>query len=167
MRLKKAVSLAVLILGFGCATRPVPTPIPEAASIQTLAERESDPRRAASLRLVETARSDLAGERFERAARNLSRAIEIDPGDPYAYFYLGVARYRVGRFPEAGELFGRAAGLFGDLNVWRSEALAFRGECLERTGRPADAQAAFEEARTVDPGNARANEGLSRLSGHM
>ncbi|MFH1262243.1 MAG: tetratricopeptide repeat protein [Pseudomonadota bacterium] len=151
----------------GCA--PIkPAPSPESAPMSEIIARESsDPRRAASLRMVDAARTDLEAGRLERAAEKLARGLEVDPGNPYAYFYLGVVRFRANRLEEAAELFIRSAGLFADAADWRAEALAYRGESFERSGKIPEARGAFEEALKADSVNQRAREGASRLAGKM
>jgi tetratricopeptide (TPR) repeat protein len=165
MPVKIFASVLLSLFVFSCAPRPIVPP--ETVPIEKMAETVTDPRRAASLRVTEEGRVDLLAERYERGAQKLARAIEIDATNPFAYFYLGLARFRVGRFAEAGDLFSRSAGLFSSDEAWRADALAFRGESLEKGGRPAEAKRAYEEALQVDSGNVRAQDGLSRLSGEM
>jgi tetratricopeptide (TPR) repeat protein len=164
MQLKRIRIALSFVVFFGACAPVAPTPVPETAPIGEMAEHETQPRRAASLRVVEQARGELSKSMYERAAQKLARAIEIDPSNPYAYFYLGVVRLRVNRFEEAGELFLRSSNLFVNLEPWRAEALAYRGECFERLTRPEEARRAFEAALAVDSSNPRAHDGLSRLS---
>lgn len=154
----------ILVLFLAACVSQKPAPLPEMAPMADLAKAELEPRRAASLRLVEQGQKDLTGSRFERAAQSFSKAIEVDPGNPYAYFYLGMARFRVSRFEEAAELFLRGANLFGDLDAWKGEALAYRGESLECSGRLEEARRSFRAALDVDASNVRAQEGEARLS---
>lgn len=160
--MKRFLSFVFLAWLAGCVPlRPSPTP--ESVPIGELAQKEAQPRRAASLRLVEQGRIDLFRSLYERAAQQLSKAIEVDSTNPYAYFYLGVTRFRVSRFEEASELFLRAANLFSDLDAWKAEAMAYRGESFEKSGRFPEAKQAFEEALRIDSSNLRAHDGLSRL----
>lgn len=47
-------------------------------------------------------------DRFDRAAEHLSRALELDPGNPDLLFERAVCRWRLSDFPEALADFGRA-----------------------------------------------------------
>jgi tetratricopeptide (TPR) repeat protein len=153
--------LLTLILA-GCVP-PKPAPPSEEATIVELPPPEVSPRRAASLRLVEEGRRDLQSSLFERGAQKFAKALEVDPGNPHAYFFLGLARFRVNRFEEAAELFSRAGNLFADSGTWKAEAMAYRGESLEKSGRIEDGRKEFEEALRIDPLNVRAAKGFERL----
>ena len=115
------------------------------------------------MRLVNQGKKELASERFSRAAHQLQGAIEIDSSNPFAYFYLGLARFRSTRFAEAADLFQRASDLFGEMTNWKADSLAFRGESLEKMNRMAEAHRSFEDALLIDPQNSRADEGLKRV----
>lgn len=159
--------LVLLLLFMAACQAPKTSLTPERTSMELLAQKENRPRRAASLRLVEGGRKDLTTSRFGQAAQKFSQAIEVDAGNPYAYFYLGVARYRTGRFDESAEIFLRSSNLFVDANDWRAEALTRRGESFEKIGRIEDARLAYERARKIDFGNERAHKGWYRLSDQM
>ncbi|HLG18966.1 MAG TPA: hypothetical protein VI895_04000 [Bdellovibrionota bacterium] len=158
------VGLCTTLLLVGGCVKTGPQVEPTAVPIGEMAEHESDPRRAASMRVVEEGRKELTKNLYERAAYHFSRAVEIDSSNPFAYFYLGVTRFRSGQFNQAANLFGRSSDLFDLMNNWRAEALAYRGESLEKTGKIQEAQKAFALALEADASNARAQEGHARLN---
>ena len=155
-----SVSIVVVLLISSCALRK---PAPPRESFEEIAQKAEGPARSASMRLIEEGRTELRQSRFERAANRFSKAIEIDASNPFAYFYLGVARYRVSRYSQAVELFGRASDLFRETPSWQAEALAYRGESFEKLSKHTSAIKNFEEALTVDAQNERAREGISRV----
>ncbi len=144
-------------------TKGPPKPVTEVVSISELINQEKNPRRVASLNWVDLGKRELDQSHFERAAQKFGKAIEIDPKNPLAYFYLALTRYRLQRWNESIELFQRAFDLFSSEEGWKAETLAYQGEGFEKLGRLEDAKTKFEEALELDSNNLKAKEGLSRL----
>lgn len=164
MSVKSAlIGFCFLLLFLHCA-RPVPRTIPEDIRLEDVVQNADNPRRAASIRLVEKGRKELARSRFERAARYFSKAIEIDVNNPFTYFYYGVLRFRTRQFSQAAELFARSASFFDDLDLWQAEAWAYRGESLENLRNFSKARKAYDKAMDIDNRNDRAQRGLSRIA---
>jgi len=164
--IRSSLFLSLVILGaenYACHPTPQPMQEPTSVPMEPLALSASTPERAASMRLVEQGQDEISKGRFERAAYRLSQAMEVDSTNPFAYFYLGVVRMRTSRYQQAADLFGRAADLFSMFKSWKAEALAYRGENVEKLGRSEEARKIFERASSIDAGNGRAKEGLSRL----
>ncbi|MFH1016682.1 MAG: tetratricopeptide repeat protein [Pseudomonadota bacterium] len=156
----------ILVLAAGCVPRPAPTPQePTKTSLEGMAQGAENPTRAASMRIVEFGREELNQLRFERAANQFSKAIEIDASNPFAYFYLGLTRLQTKRLSQAADFFGRAADLFVTFPEWKSEALAYRGECLEKMNMLEAARKVYQRAIGVDSANNRAHMGLTRIGG--
>ena len=154
-----------LILFFvaGCAPAPAPSPEPTKVPLGGIAQGAETKPRAASMRIVEAGRVELNQLHFERAAAQFSRAIEIDSSNPFAYFYLGLVRQQNQSWSQAADLFLRAADLFAAFPSWRAEALACRGECLEKMGQLESARKVFQKAIETDSSNLRARNGLDRI----
>ena len=154
-------ALAVLWIVAGCARQApsfVPPPFEQAVT------KERDPKRLASLRLVETGKRELQNFRLERAAQEFTRAIEIDAANPYAYFYFAQTRIRGQRMAEAVDLLDQAVARFDRDAPWKSEALTLRGEVLESMKEYARAKVSFQDAVKVHAKNTRAKQGLARLA---
>jgi hypothetical protein len=122
------------------------------------------PSRAASLRLTEQARKELATGAMDVALRDLGRAVSIDAGDPFEYYYLGRAYFLRGNYPQAPTFFQRSRLGFGGRPEWLGETLSYEGMCDEELGKPADAAKAYQRAVSIAPGNFRARIGYRRLS---
>jgi len=122
------------------------------------------PARAASLRMTEQARKELAKGATDVALRDLARAVSIDPGDPFEYYYLGRAYFLRRNYPQALTFFQRSQLGFGGRPEWLGETLSYEGMCDEELGKPEDAAEAYQHAVTIAPGNFRARIGFGRLS---
>lgn len=135
------------------------------SSIQGAIDKEQNPARAASMRIAEQARTELLDGHPEQASRGLQRAVEIDPSDPYAYFYLGRVYITEKNYPQAMTFLKRAEIGFGNGNpLWLSETLAFEGLAYEESGRDTAAAAAYQQALQVNSGNLMARVGYTRLA---
>jgi len=127
--------------------------------------RNTPPERAASLRLSGQGLSALEEGRAEEAVDHLERAIQIDPANPFAYYYFGLAHLDQGRREEALTLLSRAEVLFHDRPYWLCETLVTMGEVLETMGRPLAAVSCFQRALAEDPWSEEAAAGLDRTNG--
>jgi tetratricopeptide (TPR) repeat protein len=117
------------------------------------------------MRIAEEARVALLGGHPDEAIRELSRAVSVDPSDPYAYFYLGRAYIAEKNYAQAMTFLKRAEIGFGSQNAaWLSETLGFEGLAYEESGRDTAAAAAYQQALQVNPGNLMARVGYTRLA---
>jgi hypothetical protein len=119
---------------------------------------------AASLRLTEEGRKQLADGQTDEAMRTLARAVSVDPGDAFAYYYLGRAHLQRKNYEQALTFFRRAEVGFSARRDWMAEALTYEGACDEELGRQADAIKAYQEALAASPNNLRARVGYGRLA---
>ncbi len=135
------------------------------SSLESIIGSESDPARAASLRVTDEARKELLAGQTDDAIRTLSRAIGIDSANPYAYLYLGRAYIAKKDLTQALSFFKRAEIGFGTTNpVWLGETLAFEGLAYEQADHINAAAAAYQQAMAADPGNLMARVGYTRLA---
>lgn len=135
------------------------------SSLQAAIDQEHDPARAASMRIAEQARITLIDGHPDEAARELARAVSIDPSDPYAYFYLGRAYIAKKNYTQAMTFLKRAEIGFGSRNaLWLSETLAFEALAYEESGHVTAAAAAYQQALQANPGNLMARVGYTRLA---
>jgi tetratricopeptide (TPR) repeat protein len=121
------------------------------------------PTLAASLRLAESARTQLADGRVDDALRDLGRAVSLDPSDAFAYYYLGRAYLARKNYIQAQTFFRRAVIGFNERPDWSAEALTYEGLCDEELGRSIDAAQAYKRALAASPNNLRARVGYGRL----
>jgi tetratricopeptide (TPR) repeat protein len=142
------------------------TPGPEldATSLASEIKHAATPARAASLRLTEQAREELADGAGDGALRDLGRAVSIDPGDPFEYYYLGRVYLARKNYTQALTFFQRSELGFAGRPDWLGETLTFEGACDEELGRTPDAAKAYQRAVAAAPDNLRARLGYGRLS---
>lgn len=154
-----------------------PTPPPPALDLGTAASapdlgaesldpeirRASSPALAASIRLTEQARRELGQSDVDSALRDLGRAVSVDPGNPFAYYYLGRTYLTKKNYAQALTFFQRAELGFTGRADWLGETLSFEGNCDEELSREPDAAKAYQAAVAAAPGNFRAQAGYGRL----
>jgi tetratricopeptide (TPR) repeat protein len=115
--------------------------------------------------VTEQARLELAKGDANTALRDLGRAVSIDPGNPFAYYYLGRTYLTRNDYAQAETFFQRAELGFTGRPDWLGETMSYVGACDEQLGRSSDAAKAYQRAVTLAPGNFRAVAGNSRLGG--
>ena len=98
----------------------------------------------------------------ETARGVLLRAREIDPANPLAPFYLGLAEAALGALEPAAEAFREAVRL----DQGNPEARVALGRTLSQLGRPQEARQEYEAALAVAPGSPAAFVGLGVLELH-
>lgn len=125
------------------------------------------PALAASLRLTEQARQEIDNQHPNAAIRTLGRAISIDAGDPFAYFFLGRAYLAKSNYAQALTFFQRAEIGFGARPEWLSESISFEGACEEELGQLTKAAHDYERALTASPNNLMARVGYTRLAAYL
>ncbi len=142
---------------------------PDLASVSLAAEIKNaeTPARAAALRVTEQARVNLAAGRTDEALRDLGRAVSIDPGNPFGYFYLGRVYIARHNYAQALTFFKRAEIGFSARPDWLGETIGFEGACYEELGQFTDAALAYRRALGAAPNNLRARVGYSRLSNYL
>lgn len=122
------------------------------------------PNVAAATRLVDAGRTQMAAGDYGAALEQLERAIAIDPGNPYAYYYLAELHFLHHTYDQAIAFADRAASL-SDARApdWASRAYTLQGNAFEAAGRFVDARSAYARAIQAAPGNLAAQVGLARV----
>jgi hypothetical protein len=134
------------------------------ASLQPEINNAVAPALAASLRLTEGARKQLAVGLTDDAMRELARAVSLDPSDAFAYYYLGRGYLQKKNYEQALTFFRRAEIGFSGRADWSAEVLSYDGACDEELGKPTDALQAYQRALAASPNNLRARVGYGRLA---
>jgi hypothetical protein len=135
-----------------------------AASLAPEFKHAATPARTASLRLTEQARQELLKGDANAALQDLGRAVSIDPGNPFEYYYLGRVYLTRHNLVQAATFFQRAELGFAGRPDWLGETLSFEGACDEQLGRAPDAVKAYKRAVALAPGNFRAQAGWGRVA---
>ena len=139
---------------------------PDLAEVSLASEitKADTPALAAALRVTEQARVELASGNTDSALRDLGRAVSIDPGNPFGYFYLGRAYLARRNYQQALTFFKRAEIGFSSRPDWLGETIGFEGACYEELGQATDAALAYKRALESSPNNLMARVGYSRRS---
>jgi tetratricopeptide (TPR) repeat protein len=158
----------------GVAATPAPPPLDYAnvppsmpvsdSSLDPLIQKTTEPALGTSLRITEEARRQLAAGHPDEAIRTLGRAVSVDAGNPYAYFYLGRSYFMKKDYNQALTFLARAEIGMGSDSAWLGETLSFEGACYEELGRNREAADAYQRAIQVAPGNLMARVGYGRLA---
>jgi Tetratricopeptide repeat len=152
-----------------------PPPALDLGSIQSgpdLAETPLDgeikkadtPALMAALRVTEQARVELEAGQTADAIRDLGRAVSIDPGNPFEYFYLGRAYIARRNYTQALTFLQRAEIGFASRPDWLGADVGFEGNCYEELGQNSEAALAYQRALATAPNNVTARVGYSRLA---
>jgi len=142
-------------------------PDPSDASLDPEIKIARSPSLAASMRLTEEARKDLAAGKTDEAIRTLGRAISIDPADPFEYFYLGRSYMARKNYAQAITFLKRAEMGLGARPEWYGAIEAYEGACYEVLGKTVEAARAYQRAVGAAPNNLMARVGYSRLAASL
>jgi Tetratricopeptide repeat-like domain len=135
------------------------------ASLEPEIKQAASPALAASLRMTEEARKRLAAGDTDAAMRMLGRAVSIDSGNPFEYFYLARVYMVRKNYRQALTFLKRAEIGFAARPDWLGETIGYEGTCYEQSGRLSDAQSAYQRALADAPNNLMARIGYGRLAG--
>ncbi len=144
---------------------PEPTlpPLPDDSSLLAKITPGVSPQRAASLRLTDEGRKLIDAGELARALSLLEKTIVIDSTNPYGYFYLAKAQYRLGRYQQSLNFLDVAQSRLGNEPFWLAEIQALRGDNYRGLGQLQRAEASYQQALRLNSGSSTATEGLLRL----
>ncbi|HEY1852296.1 MAG TPA: tetratricopeptide repeat protein, partial [Candidatus Binataceae bacterium] len=138
-----------------------------ATSLDEEIKKADTPARMAALRVTEQARVELQAGHTDEAIRDLGRAVSIDPGNPFEYFYLGRAYIARRNYHQALTFLERAEIGFAARPDWLGADVGLEGDCYEELGQNTDAVLAYRRALGTAPNNLTARVGYSRLASYL
>jgi hypothetical protein len=139
----------------------VPPPLPDDSSLLAKIMPGTPPQRAAALRLTEEGRRLLDAGDPRKALSRLEQSIVIDSSNPYGYFFLAKAHYRLGRYKESLNFLDVAESRLSQETFWLADVYALRGENFRALGMTQEAEASYTQALRLNSGNRTAAEALS------
>jgi len=145
------------------APPPVPPPLPDDSSLLAKITPNVTPQRAASLRLTDEGSKLLEAGEPAKALNRLERTIVIDATNPYGYYYLAKAQFRLGRYAESLNFLGVAESRLSGEPFWLAEVHALRGENYRAQGQLQRAEASYMQALRLNSGNRTAADALARM----
>ncbi len=155
------LSLATLAAFSGCTTRKVvivetekPAPPPAKNKGQAIASQKH----------VDNGLKQLNKGHYKQATEQFRLAIDKDPRNWEAYFYLGLTYQRWKKYNDSIEHFRLAIEYNSGDKVWLSRVRLHIGISLEYIGRYRDAEREYQMAMTLNPKNKEASERWERVS---
>lgn len=133
------------------AARPDPATYVPASRLSLPSTDGLAPHRVASLRLAERGARELAAGQDEAASRTLDRAVALDPGNPYAFYLIGLLRHRQGAFGQSLAVLRKAEILLGADRAWLAETYLLMALDQEALARPREALRLYEAALELEP----------------
>ena len=140
-----------------------PAPLPDDSSLLAKITPGISPQRAASLRLTDEGSKLLDAGEAAKALTRLEKTIVIDSTNPYGYFYLAKAQFRLGRYRESLNFLDIAESRLRSEPFWMAEVQALRGDNYRALGQVQRAEASYAQSLRFNSGNRTAADGLSRL----
>jgi tetratricopeptide (TPR) repeat protein len=119
------------------------------------------PRRVASLRLAEEGRKLLQAGEYQTGLSRLEKAIALDSGNPYAYYYLAVAHFHLSQYQQSLNFLEIVGPALADKPSWLSRVCALEGENYRALGLFERADRKYLDALTLDASNRVALAGLT------
>jgi tetratricopeptide (TPR) repeat protein len=141
----------------------LPAPLADDSSLLAKITPGVTPQRAASLRLTDEGSKLIDAGEPAKALSRLERTIVVDATNPYGYFYLAKAQYRLGHYSESLNFLAVAESRLGGEPFWLAEVHALRGENYRAQGQLQRAEASYAQALRLNSGNRTAAEALPRL----
>jgi tetratricopeptide (TPR) repeat protein len=145
------------------STVSLPPPLADDSSLLAKITPGVTPQRAASLRLTDEGSRLLDAGEPSKALSRLEKTIVVDATNPYGYFYLAKAQYRLGRYSESLNFLAVAESRLSAEPFWLSEVHALRGENYRALGQLQRAEASYTQALRLNSGNRTAADALPRL----
>ena len=87
----------------------------------------STPKARAAAGVLESGRKELAAGNNEKAEDLFQQAINIDPANGIAYYYLARAKYELGQYQQAMGVLDKAEGLLQGSSAWMEAIETLRG----------------------------------------
>ncbi len=122
------------------------------------------PKQQVSLHLTREGQEALLRGALLEASNRLTKAIDLDPTNPFPFYYLGEIHYQRSQYQQSLTFLEKAKGLFRNNHTWLSKVYALMGVNYEALGDLTAAQESFGEALDEDRSNILAEEGLSRVN---
>jgi len=119
------------------------------------------PRRAASLRLAEEGRKLLQAGEYQTGLSRLEKAIALDSGNAYAYYYVAVAHFHLSRYRQSLSFLEIVGPSLADKPSWLSRVYALEGENYRVLRLFDRADRKYLDALTLDASNRVALAGLT------
>jgi len=133
-------------------------------NLQTLVREEDPAHRRASMRLISQAMSVDQVVGNSNLIAELEDALQLDPYNPFAYYYLGWAVGKKNKWKKSLTLSRKAEQLFQINPVWQGKSLVLQAQAEKGLGNQARAATLYQRAKIMDEKNPLIDEGLQTLA---
>lgn len=121
--------MGLIFLAAGCA-KERPRRTPEEVSIPTRpapsVSESLSPKREASQRIVQIGKNYLEAGDDDKAVQTFQEAVNIDPENGVAFFFMSLGLYRLHLFDDALGILERADTLLAPYSDWHEEVVRLR-----------------------------------------
>jgi Tfp pilus assembly protein PilF len=119
--------------------------------------------KVASRNHVENGKKFFHKGKFPKALQEFNKAVDKDPNNYEAFYYLGLTQQKMGNFKRSVASFEMAIELNKGDKLWVSEIRVSLGQSYESLGNFDKAKAEYQFALSIDPSNKEASEGYGRV----
>ena len=161
-----AFGLLIIIFSFlmtSCYSRISFPEEDKKGNLFSFAPKKLTPKQKISLHLSQKGEQSLLQGNFTEASSTLSKAIDLDPSNPFAYYFLGETHYQTGEYQLSIALLEKTERLFGNNILWRSKTYVLMGSNYEALKNFPKALSFFEKALNNNKHNVIAKDGLDRI----
>lgn len=166
--MEKIIALSIVTIIFpllltSCYSKPYYPGEDRKGNLSFLLQKKLTPKQTISLRLSQKGEQSLLQGKFTEASNAFSKAIDLDPFNPFAYYFLGETHYQKGEYPLSLVLLEKTERLLGNNTLWRSKTYALMGSNYVALKNFQKAISFFEKALHTNKHNVIAQEGLNRI----
>jgi tetratricopeptide (TPR) repeat protein len=163
MNLKHLTCFLLFFFLLSCQTLvPPPSEEIEEKFSPTLSQSLT-PEQTVSLRLTQEGEEALLRGSMIEASNTFAKAIDLDPSNGFAYYFLGEINFQKGKYHQSLTFLEKAEGILQKRSHWLSKIYSLMGINYETMIHLKKAQQFFELALIEDKKNIIAREGLSRI----
>ena len=143
------------------------TSLPPEASLIGKIDSRTPPQQAASLRLTDDGRMLIESGKHTKALTHLEKTLALDSTNPYVYYYLAKAHFKLANYRQSVDFLDVAESLLHNQPYWMAEVLSLRGENFQAMGLLKEASLSYADALHLNPKNQKAGVGLNRVERAM
>jgi Flp pilus assembly protein TadD len=154
-------AIVLLAVASGCASKKV---VVVQQGGQTAGGADNQGLVIASHKLTENGKKFLRKGKYAQASQQFELAIEKDPTNWEAHYYLGLTYQQWKKHVDAVRCFRKSIDLHPQDKVWVSRVRVHIGVSFEYSGNYRDAEREYQLAMTLDPDNGEASHKWKSVS---
>lgn len=160
-KLFRFCSILFFLLFFSCAERTIvierPSPAPPPPPAKNYGQT------AASGNHLANGKKFYNQSKYAKAMQEFNKAVEADPRNQEAHYYLGLCYQRLEYFKESIPEFRLSLEVAGGDNLFNSKVRFSLASSLEKIDALEESEAQYQLAYSLDPQNKSAYKGMERI----